>query len=172
MMFGPEVEVDPEKNKVIRLFRRFVPVTATLEGQSFFVKREGRIFATPLFVTLLFVEMTDIVFAVDSVPAIFALTTEPLIVFTSNIFAILGLRALYFLLAGAMDKFHMLKYGLGVVLIFVGLKMTVLNRVFHGHFPITWSLGIIAGVIGASIALSFLFPKRPEPLDAPPEVKP
>ena len=91
--------------------------------------------------------MTDIVFAVDSVPAIFALTREPLIVFTSNIFAILGLRNLYFMLRGAIDKFHMLKYGLGIVLIFVGLKMTVLNRLFGGHFPITWSLGIIVGVI-------------------------
>jgi tellurite resistance protein TerC len=106
--------------------------------------------------------MTDIVFAVDSVPAIFGLTSEPLVVFTSNIFAILGLRNLYFLLAGAVDKFHMLKYGLGIVLVFVGLKMTLLNRLFGGHFPITWSLGIIVGVIGVSIALSLLFPKAPE----------
>ena len=171
MMFGPETEVDPEHNKIIRLFRKYVPVTPVLHGQSFFVKLQGRVHATPLFVTLLFVEMTDIVFAVDSVPAIFALTNEPLIVFTSNVFAILGLRALYFLLAGAMDSFHMLKYGLGIVLIFVGLKMTILNRLFGGHFPITWSLGIIVVVIGASIALSLLFPKPPE-ATSPPEVKP
>jgi tellurite resistance protein TerC len=163
MMFGGETEVHPENNRIIRLFRRYVPVTPDLHGQSFFVKLQGRLHATPLFVTLLFVEMTDIVFAVDSVPAIFALTAEPLIVFTSNVFAILGLRALYFLLAGAMDKFYALKYGLGIVLIFVGLKMTVLNRLFDGHFPITWSLGIIVGVIAVSIVASLMFPKPPEP---------
>jgi tellurite resistance protein TerC len=170
MMFGGETEVHPENNKIIRLFRRYVPVTPALHGQSFFVKIDHKLHATPLFVTLLFVEMTDIVFAVDSVPAIFALTNEPLIVFTSNVFAILGLRALYFLLAGAMDKFYMLKYGLGIVLIFVGLKMTVLNRLFQGHFPITWSLAIIIGVIGVSIGLSLMFPRPPEGPN-PPEVK-
>ena len=122
--------------------------------------QDGRLHATPLFICLLFLEMTDILFAVDSVPAIFGLTREPFVVFTSNIFAILGLRNLYFLLAGAVDKFHFLKYGLGVVLVFVGLKMTVLNRLWHGHFPITWSLGIIVGVIAVSIALSLLFPKQ------------
>ena len=106
--------------------------------------------------------MTDIVFAVDSVPAIFGLTREPFVVFTSNIFAILGLRNLYFLLAGAVDKFHYLKYGLGVVLVFVGLKMTVLNRLWHGHFPISVSLGVIIGVIAVSIALSLIFPQKPE----------
>ena len=145
-----------------------IPVTPALHGQAFFVKlaRDAsaapRLHATPLFVTLLFLELTDIVFAVDSVPAIFGLTSEPLVVFTSNIFAILGLRNLYFMLAGAIDKFHMLKYGLGIVLIFVGLKMTVLNWLFGGHFPITWSLAIIVGVIAGSIALSLLYPK-PQP---------
>jgi tellurite resistance protein TerC len=133
-----------------------------MSGPHFFVVQEGRRFATPLFVALLFLEMTDIVFAVDSVPAIFALTREPLIVFTSNIFAILGLRNLYFMLRGAIDKFHMLKYGLGIVLVFVGLKMVLLNRLFHGHFPIEWSLGFIVGVIGLSIVLSLLFPKAQE----------
>ncbi len=113
-------------------------------------------------VRLLVLEMTDIVFAVDSVPAIFALTDEPFIVFSSNIFAILGLRSLYFLLKGAVDKFHLLKYGLGVVLVFVGLKMVWLNRAFGGHFPILPSLAIIVGVIAASIILSLLFPKAPE----------
>ena len=99
----------------------------------------------------------------DSVPAIFALTDEPLIVFTSNIFAILGLRSLYFLLAGAVDKFYMLKYGLALVLIFVGSKMTWLNHVYGGKFPITYSLGIIAAVLAASIVLSLLFPKDEVP---------
>jgi tellurite resistance protein TerC len=162
MMFSSEREVNPEGNAIIRFFRRHVPVTHELHEQSFFVRISDRKHATPLFITLLFLEMTDIVFAVDSVPAIFALTSEPLIVFTSNIFAILGLRNLYFLLRGAIDRFHMLKYGLGIVLIFVGAKMTVLNRMFGGHFPITWSLGIIVGVIAASVVLSLLFPRPPD----------
>ena len=140
-----------------------MPVTDKLVGHKFFVMDKGVRHATPLFIALLFLELTDIVFAVDSVPAIVALTSEPLVVFTSNIFAILGLRNLYFMLRGAIDKFHMLKYGLGIVLVFVGLKMVLLNRLFHGHFPIEWSLGIIVGVIGLSIVLSLLFPRAPEP---------
>jgi TerC family integral membrane protein len=168
MMLAEEKAVEPEENAIIRWFRRLVPVTSELRGQSFFLKIDGRMHATPLFITLLFLELTDIVFAVDSVPAIFALTREPLIVFTSNIFAILGLRNLYFMLRGAIDKFHMLKYGLGIVLIFVGLKMTILNRLFDGHFPITWSLGIIVGVIGASVVASWLFPKGPGGPGEPP----
>lgn len=160
MMFAPDKQVQPEQNALIKLFRRFVPVTAQLHEQRFFVKRSGRMHATPLLIALLFLELTDIVFAVDSVPAIFALTHEPLIVFTSNIFAILGLRNLYFMLRGAIDKFHMLKYGLGIVLVFVGLKMVWLNQLYDGHFPIGLSLGIIVGVIAVSVALSLLFPKR------------
>ncbi len=157
---APDKGIDPERNPVLRLFRRFVPVTPQLHGERFFVKIDGRLAATPLFVALLFLEMSDIIFAVDSVPAIFALTREPLIVFTSNIFAILGLRAMYFLLAGAVDTFHLLKYGLGVVLVFVGLKMVWLNHAFGGKFPISWSLGIILGVIAASVVASLLFPKK------------
>ena len=164
MMLSPEKGVDPDKNLLIRLFRRFVPVTNKLHGERFFVRSLGRVHATPLFVALLFLEATDIIFAVDSVPAIFALTNEPLIVFTSNIFAILGLRALYFMLAGAIDKFYMLKFGLAVVLIFVGLKMVWLNNLFGGKFPISLSLGIITGVIAISVVLSLLFPKDdPQP---------
>ncbi len=159
LMAGQHQEVHPEKNRVLRLFRRFVPVTRELHEQAFFVRREG-LHATPLFVAVLFLEMTDIVFAVDSVPAIFALTREPLIVFTSNIFAILGLRNLYFLLRNAIDTFHLLKYGLGVVLVFVGLKMVWLNQAFGGHFPISWSLGVIVGVIAVSVVLSLVFPKK------------
>ncbi len=160
MWGGDEGIVEPHERFIIRQFRKRFPVTPDYHGHSFFVHTAGRLHATPLLVCLLFLEMTDILFAVDSVPAIFGLTREPFVVFTSNIFAILGLRNLYFLLAGAVDKFHFLKYGLGVVLVFVGLKMTVLNRLWHGHFPITWSLGIIVGVIAASIALSLLFPKQ------------
>jgi tellurite resistance protein TerC len=160
MWSGEEGPVEPHERWVIRQFRRHVPVTAGFEGQRFFVRTGGRLHATPLFIALLFLEMTDILFAVDSVPAIFGLTREPFVVFTSNIFAILGLRNLYFLLAGAVDKFHLLKYGLGIVLVFVGLKMAVLNRLWGGHFPIGISLGVIVGVIAVSIALSLLYPKK------------
>lgn len=151
--------VEPEKNLLIRLLQRLIPVTHEREGSHFFVRRQGRIWATPLLVCLIFLEATDIVFAVDSVPAIFALTHEPMLVFTSNIFAILGLRSLYFMLAGAVDKFHLLKYGLGVVLVFVGLKMVWLDTAFGGKFPIGISLGFIAAVITASIVFSLVFPK-------------
>jgi len=167
IMFAPEKGIDPEKNPIIRLFRRFVPVTSALHGQQFFVRLNGVLHATPLFVTLLFVEVTDIIFAVDSVPAIYALTGEPLIVFVSNVFAILGLRALYFLLAGMMDRFYMLKFGLAVVLMFVGLKIAWLNDLYGGKFPITISLGIIAAVIAASVIASLLFPKVREVAGAP-----
>jgi tellurite resistance protein TerC len=125
------------------------------------VRRDGRIHATPLLVALVFLEVSDVVFAVDSVPAIFALTREPLIVFTSNVCAILGLRAMYFLLAGAIERFHLIGYGLACVLIFVGLKMVWLNAAFDGHFPIVWSLGIITALIAGSVAASLLFPRRP-----------
>jgi len=160
MIFAGEKEVRPDSNLLIRLFRRLVPTTQELHGQRFFIRVRGILYATPLFVALLFLEMSDIIFAIDSVPAIFALTSEPLIVFTSNIFAILGLRAMYFMLAGAVDKFHLLKYGLAVVLIFVGLKMVWLNGLYDGKFPIVISLGVISGVIAGSIILSLLFPQN------------
>jgi tellurite resistance protein TerC len=169
MLFAPEQGLDPEKNPLIRLFRRFMPVTEKLFGDRFFVKAGGLWHATPLFIVLLFVEATDVIFAIDSVPAVFALTSEPLIVFTSNVFAILGLRSLYFLLAGAIGRFHLLKYGLALVLIFVGAKMAWLNDLFGGKFPIGWSLGIIGGLVGLSIALSLLIPPR-RPLPASEEV--
>src|SRR5512141_980015 len=156
MMFAPDRKLDPDRNPVIRLFRRFVPVTSESHGPSFFVRLGGKLHATPLFVALLFVEISDIIFAVDSVPAIFAITREPMIVFTSNVFAILGLRSLYFLLAGAVERFTLLKYGLALVLVFVGLKMVWLNDAFGGKFPISWSLGIIGSVIAVSIVCSLL----------------
>jgi len=164
ILFAPEKPIEPEKNPVIRLLRKFVRVTPKLEGQAFFLRQaDGLVYATPLFVGLVFLELSDIIFAVDSVPAIFALTREPLIVFTSNVFAILGLRAMFFLLAGVMHRFHYLKYGLGLVLVFVGLKMVWLNAAYGGKFPIGWSLGIISGIIGASVAASLLFPARSRP---------
>ncbi len=162
MALVSEAAVHPERNLAIRLLRRLVPVTPGLHGQRFFLRVAGRLHATPLLVALVFLEMSDIVFAVDSVPAIFAITREPLIVFTSNIFAILGLRAMYFLLAGAVEKFHLLKYGLAVVLAFVGLKMVWLNEAFDGKFPITWSLAIIVAVVVTSIAASLLLPAGPK----------
>ena len=158
ILFSPDKPIDPSTNPMIRLLRRLLPVHPQLEGERFWVKVEGRWMVTPLMVALLFIEICDIVFAVDSVPAIFALTKEPLIVLTSNVFAILGLRSLYFLLAGVIDKFHFLKYGLGLVLVFVGLKLAWLNEAFGGKFPITWSLGIITGLVGGSIACSLLWP--------------
>jgi tellurite resistance protein TerC len=158
MFFSNDEEIEPEKNFLIRAFRKFMPVTHDIQGKDFFVNINGVRHATPLFIALLFLEATDIIFAVDSVPAIFGVTKEPLIVFTSNIFAILGLRSMYFMLAGVISKFYLLKYGLAVVLVFVGLKMVWLNPWFGGHFPITWSLGIIISTIIISIVASLIFP--------------
>ena len=160
ILFLPEKPIDPERNPVIRLLKRIVPVWPRIEGERFWVRRDGVLYATPLFVALVFIEFSDIIFAIDSVPAIFALTNEPLIVFTSNIFAILGLRAMFFLLANAVQMFHYLKYGLGVVLIFVGLKMVWLNQAFGGKFPITWSLAIIGSVLALSILVSIAARRR------------
>ncbi len=158
MFFSNDEEIEPEKNFLIRFFRRLMPVTTDIQDKNFFVVKDGIKHATPLFIALLFLEATDIIFAVDSVPAIFGVTDEPLIVFTSNIFAILGLRSMYFMLAGVISKFYLLKYGLAVVLVFVGLKMVWLNPWFDGHFPITWSLGFILATIAVSIAASLVFP--------------
>lgn len=160
MFFSNDEKIEPEKNFLIRAFKKIMPVTLTIEDKNFFVKQNGVTHATPLFIALLFLEATDVIFAVDSVPAIFSITDEPLIVFTSNIFAIMGLRSMYFMLAGVIDKFHLLKYGLAVVLIFVGLKMVWLNPMYNGHFPILWSLGIILGTILLSIIASLIVPKK------------
>jgi tellurite resistance protein TerC len=159
MLRAPEHKVDPERNALIRLFRRWVPVTTDFHGSRFLVRLNGRWHATPLLVALLFLEMSDVIFAVDSVPAIFAISREPFIVFTSNVFAILGLRAMYFLLAGAIERFHLLKYALALILIFVGLKMVWLNDAFGGKFPIEWSLGIIAVLLTTAIVASLM--RRP-----------
>lgn len=160
MFFTNHEEIEPEKNILIRIVRRFIPVIHEIDGKNFFIRKNGILYATPLFIALLFLEATDIIFAVDSVPAIFAVTNEPLIVFTSNIFAILGLRSMYFMLAGVIAKFHLLKFGLATVLVFVGLKMVYLNDAFGGKFPISYSLGFIIGVIALSIIASLVFPKK------------
>ena len=162
IFFSPDQAINPETNPVLRFLQRVLPVTPKMEEGKFFLKVNSLWKVTPLMVCLIFIEFCDIVFAIDSVPAIFAITKEPLIVLTSNVFAILGLRALYFLLAGVVDKFHFLKFGLGLVLMFVGLKMAWLNDVFGGKFPIAWSLAIITVLVGGSIALSLLIPAKSE----------
>ena len=152
-----ETEVNPERNPVVKFFREIVPVTATFRGQSFFVRERGKWLATPLFVVLLVVEITDVIFATDSVPAVLSISHDPFIVYSSNVFAILGLRALYFVLAGAMTEFHYLRYGLAAVLIFVGGKMLI-----HGfyHVPIHVSLLTIFTLLSFSIFLSVVHNKR------------
>src|SRR5690606_12762279 len=160
MVFSGKEEIEPDKNLLIRISKRIMPVDHRIEYNSFFKKTGGVRHATPLFIALLFLVATDIIFAVDSVPAIFGITKEPLIVFTSNIFAILGLRSMYFMLAGVIDKFHLIQYGLAVVLVFVGLKMVWLNDYFDGKFPVTWSLGIIVGTITLSVIASLIFPPK------------
>jgi len=165
-----EMEIEPEKNPVIRLIRKVWPVTNQYHGQKFFIvdrTRRRRLVATPLFVVLMMVETTDLIFAVDSIPAIFAITTDTFIVYTSNVFAILGLRALYFLLAGVIHRFHYLKLGLSAVLVFVGLKM-LLAEVYK--IPIGLSLGIVAAVLILSVVASLMFPKDDD--DGEPEENP
>ena len=152
--------VNPERNLLIRGVRRLLPVTSGFRGQRFFVRQNGKLWATPLLVALLCLEASDIVFAVDSVPAIFALTREPFIVFSSNVFAILGLRSMFFMLGGAVERFHLLRYGLAIVLVFVGLKMVWLDGWYGGKFPIAASLAIIGGVLAATILLSLAIPTR------------
>lgn len=160
MFFAGTEEQDLENNFIVKQLKKVFRVHPRIEGQQFFFKKDGLTYVTPLFLALIFLELSDIIFAVDSIPAIFALTKEPLIVFTSNIFAILGLRSMYFMLAGVMDRFGFIKYGLAAVLIFVGLKMVWLNGLFDGKFPITWSLIIIAVLIGSSILASIFVDRR------------
>jgi tellurite resistance protein TerC len=165
MMFSAERPASPERSLILRLVRKVLPVAAEPEERRFFVRRSGKLHATPLLLTLAVIEATDILFAIDSVPAIFSITREPLIVYTSNVFAILGLRAMYFLLAGAVSRFHLLRYGLALILIFVGLKMAWLNAAWNGHFPIGLSLGVIIIVLAGSIGLSLAFPAVRAPAD-------
>ena len=160
VLIAPIKPIEPEGNLVIRVLRRLIPVSSGIDGQNFFRRVARSLQATPLLVALLFIEVSDIIFAVDSVPAIFAITKEPLIVFTSNVFAILGIRTLYFLLASVTYRFGLLKYALGVILVFVGLKMAWLNNAFGGKFPIAWSLGIVAGILAFCLLLSVAYPRR------------
>jgi tellurite resistance protein TerC len=155
---GATENVHPETNPVLNFARRRFPTSHEYDGQKLFTVQDGRRVATPLFIVLVFVEVTDILFAVDSIPAIFGVTTEPFIVLTSNVFAILGLRALYFLVAGGMDRLHLLHYGLAAVLAFVGVKM--LLEAVHFEVPIPVSLGFIVVALGVTTLVSLLVPPK------------
>jgi tellurite resistance protein TerC len=158
MIVKREEEIHPERNPVVKWFKKLMPVTGDYREDKFFVRENGIRTATPLFVVLLLVEISDVIFAVDSIPAIFAVTTDPFIVYTSNVFAILGLRSLYFALAGVIDKFHYLKIGLGVVLTFVGVKMLLSHT--EWKIDTLMSLGVIVFTLGASVVMSLLWPKK------------
>jgi tellurite resistance protein TerC len=156
MAFDKGDEVDPESNLVLKLFRKVFPISPEYHGSNFFVNIDGKKHATILFVVLLIVEATDLVFAVDSIPAVFAVTRNPLIVYTSNIFAILGLRSMYFALAGIMNLFHYLKIGLAFILSFIGIKMLIAD--FY-HMPTAIALGVVAGVLTISVVASMIWPE-------------
>jgi tellurite resistance protein TerC len=151
-----ETEIHPEHNPILRVFRRYVPVTKDYVGAKFFVRKPG-LFATPLFVVLLVVETTDVLFAVDSIPAVLAITRDAFIVYTSNVFAILGLRSMYFALAGLMEMFRYLHYGLAVILMFVGVKMISSNYL---HMPTWIALGVVVGVLTIAVVASVLHPQK------------
>jgi TerC family integral membrane protein len=150
-------EMHPEQNPAVKLLRRIIPVTENYEGDHFFIRRAGKLMVTPLFLVLLIVETTDLIFAVDSIPAIFAVTNDPFIVYTSNVFAILGLRSLYFLLASVVDKFYYLKLGLSAVLTFVGTKMVIVDIY---KIPVGLSLGVIASILAIAVVASLLRSRR------------
>lgn len=153
---GEEASVEPEKNPILRLFRRFMPITEDYEGEKFFVRRMG-LYATPLLVVLLAIETTDVLFATDSIPAVLAITLNAFIVYTSNVFAVLGLRSMYFVLAGMMELFHYLHYGLSVVLIFVGVKMLLSH---YYQIPTVATLTVVAAVLIISVLASAAYPER------------
>jgi tellurite resistance protein TerC len=157
LMRGGEKKQDPSQSVVLKFCRRFLPLTEDFEGKRFFVRRAGKLWATPLFVVLLMVETTDVLFATDSIPAILAITRDPFIVYTSNVFAILGLRSLYFALAGFMKLFHYLHYGLAVVLMFIGAKMLLPEEY---RVPTWVALAVVAGVLGLSVLASVMFPRK------------
>lgn len=154
MAFGGEEKIDPEKNLLVRLARKFLPITKKLYGDKFFIRRRGVLAATPLFLTLLVVESSDVIFAIDSIPAILAVTRDPFIVYTSNIFAIMGLRSLFYLLSSVMEMFTHLKLGVSIILAFIGIKM-LLSSIYP--IPIYFSLGVIVGVLVITIITSVVF---------------
>ena len=157
MLVFADQKPDLEKNPLLRWLRGHMRITPGFHGEAFFVRIGGLRYATPMFLVLMLIEASDLVFAVDSIPAIFAVTTDPFIIFTSNIFAIMGLRAMYFLLADMADRFHLLKYGLALVLVFIGAKMLVMPWF---HMPVQWSLGIVGAIIVISVILSLKLSSR------------
>jgi tellurite resistance protein TerC len=164
MMFKQDEEFDGENNRIVKVVRRRVPMTMAYHDSKFFVMENGVKLATPLFLVLILIEFTDLIFAVDSIPAIFGITRDPFIVFTSNIFAILGLRSMFFLLAAVVERFYLLKYGLAIILTFIGVKMLIEG--FY-HIPITWSLAVVLGTLALSVIASLIWPKpelAPEPM--------
>lgn len=156
LLWQGEKKIDPDKNFILRGVRRILPVTDDYVGGQFFTRRNG-LYATPLLVALLVIETTDVLLAIDSVPAVLSITVNPFIVYTSNVFAILGLRSMYFALAGMIDLFHYLHYGLSAVLIFIGVKMLAAHYV---TIPTEWALGVVVVVLGASILMSLLHPQK------------
>lgn len=158
VVFGEDAKIEPEKNIAVRLFRKIMPVDNNYHGHAFFIKEAGRLVATPLFVCLLVVETTDVVFAIDSIPAIFAITTDPFIVLTSNLMAVLGLRSLYFVLAEVHASFEYVKYGVGIVLTYVGIKMLIMD-IFKIDTAV--SLTIILSILSISVFLSYLKSRHP-----------
>jgi tellurite resistance protein TerC len=168
-----DMEIEPEKNPIVKWSRKVLPLTKSDYDGKFFIRRMGKVMFTPLFIVILLIESTDLIFAVDSIPAAFAITQNEFVIYTSNIFAVMGLRAMFFLLANVLDKFYLLQKGLSVVLIFIGAKMLLENsyvqqglgwlfNVEHVHIPIFLSFGIIIFALVASIVLSLIFPKKPE----------
>ena len=166
LMKGDDDDIHPEKNLMFRLFRRCFRVTTEYHGKKFLVRQDGVLYATPLLLVLFIVETTDIVFAVDSIPAIIGVTKNPFIVYTSNVFAIMGLRSMYFALAGLMQQFHYLKYGLSIILTYIGVKMVVehyLESTYpltHHKLPVEWSLGIVVSILAGCVLISWLFPPK------------
>ena len=161
MLIQKDETVSPDKNPLVRLFKKFFPVSETMHGDKFFVKINRKTVATPLFIVLLVVEFTDLIFAVDSIPAILAISNDSFIIFTSNVFAILGLRALYFALAGITKLFHYLKYALSAILVFVGIKMLIVDLY---KIPVTYSLFVIVAMLLFAILLSYFLPKKEDDL--------
>lgn len=157
MIFGGDTKIEPDKNPIVRLVRKVFPVTANFRGDDFFVRVKGKLWATPLFVVVILIESTDLIFAVDSIPAILAVTDDPFIVYTSNVFAILGLRSLYFALSGIEKYFHYLKYGLAAILVFVGMKMCLSD---YYKISIEASLVVIISTLVLAIAASMIFPRN------------
>lgn len=168
MAFQNDEGVHPEKNPVLRLCQKFIPMTNQYDGDRFFTRINGRKLATPLLIVLIIVETTDVVFALDSIPAILAISRHPFIVYTSNVFAILGLRALYFAMAGLMGIFHYLKFGLAAILCFIGVKMILSH---HYHVPIEIALGVVGGILAISVIASLIDPRGGAPTPPlPPQV--